>query len=184
MLAQILSLIEAKFSGISNEPAFAMGAKYLHAHGTPPRVIWVPFDEPVKEGQLQDDSLAVEYNAIATRSSSLEAHVWGASFAQTEALVHNLITAWRDVLTGCGKVLSVRWPQQGEVGWVENGFSSVVQLNVDIPVMDTFVSIPDAPDPAENADGATVVTVVSSSPGENETTISRGDTTYDVDPLD
>lgn len=183
MLSQILAIVEADFDGLDNEPSFLTGAQYLSAQASPPRIVWVPMDEPVTQGRLQDDSLAADHTAVATRESVVEAHVWGASFAQTEALAHCLMTAWRENFTGTGNVNSLRWPAVDEVGWVENGFAAVVQLRVDIPVLDKFVTIPDAPDPAENAAADTTVLAVASSPDENEAVISRGDTTYDVDPL-
>jgi len=182
MLNTILTAIEAEFSGVTNAPTFAFGDKYLQVHAMPPRVVWVPQDEGMGPGRLKDESLATTYGAVSTRYATVDAVVWGASFAQAEAIAHNLITVWRDHTTGCGSVEAVRWPREGEIGWMGLGMGVVVSLRVEIPVLDKMIEIPDAEDEADNDAPHTVVTWVATEPAANEATISRGTVEFDHDP--
>jgi len=184
VLSQNLAAVEAEFSSLTNAPTFHLGDKYLSDHASPPRVVWVPKDEPTAPGQLNSESLSQQYKAILTRKSTVEAHVWGASFSQTEAIVHCLCTVWRDLFRGCGNVDSIRWPEKDEVGWMAKGHVAIVQAHVDIPVMDQLVDIPDAADAAENAEAYTTVTVVEGTPSANEINLSRGNVEIDQDPTD
>jgi hypothetical protein len=186
MLSTVLASVEAEFASVTNAPSFEFGDKYLQVHAMPPRVVWVPQDEPTGPGNLRDESLATTYAAILTRFATVDAMIWGASFAQAEAIAHNIITVWRDKTTGCGTVEAVRWPREGEIGWTGLGMGVVVSLRVEIPVLDKMIEIPDADDEAENDGPHTVVTWVADSdegPGENEALLSRGTSEF-VDEID
>jgi hypothetical protein len=184
MISQLLALAEAEFSGVTNAPDFFFGDQYLPVHHSPPRVVWAVRDETTGPGRMISETNATDHDAIMTRHTAIEAYVWGASFSQAEAIVHCLCTVWRDLTRGCGGVQAIRWPSEGETGWVAAGTGAVVVLGVDVPVMDVMCAIPDAPDPALNADAGTVVTWVAGTPAANEANLSRGTIDFDHDSTD
>jgi hypothetical protein len=185
MLSAFLDLVEAEFTGLTNAPTFEVGDKHLSEHASPPRVVWVPQDEPIGPGALKDESLATKHTAILTRYATVDATVWGVTFSQAEAIVHNLCTVWRDKTCGCGTVEAIRWPREGEIGWTTHGMSVVVELRVEIPVFDKLITIPSGDEQPENAPHEVVTWVADSDegPGENEALLSRGTSEF-VDEID
>lgn len=196
MLRETLSAIEAEFEALTTadlapEVAFAFGKRELSRNARAPRVVWVVERDPITaagyapaivDGEFDDTS---EADPIRTREAGVKAHVWGVSFAQTEAIAVNLVAAGFKYLQGNDPFTEISWLEHGEADWVTSGWGAVVPLTVRIPIMREMVTIPTEPDAAAtNPDGATKVKLVAGDPGENEANIKVGTAAIDQDPTD
>lgn len=166
MLAENLAAVESYLTGVT----FGTGRKALALHDSPPRVVWIVLDGPIGAPEWSDDDYASAY----TRFQGLEAHIWGYSLAQAEAILHNVITAFRVKVGGPGCVFGVaKWAEDANshCGWVV-----VLPIQIKIPVLDKLLVVPPTPsDPAEQPDAATHVTVVAGTPASMEANLIATD---------
>jgi hypothetical protein len=73
--------------GISAQ-IWAIGNEEIHAHGAPPRYVWVPTDEDEEPPEQGDDD---EGPAVAaTRLSTIVVHIWGRDIGDVEDRWHDL----------------------------------------------------------------------------------------------
>jgi len=68
------------------------GAKYIHEHGKPPRIVWVPKKSDYLPAKRAGKSPQAE---IGIDVAKYDVHVWAASFENARILSHNIIAAAR-----------------------------------------------------------------------------------------
>lgn len=120
-LFDIFTLAQTAFPTYSGNPVIHnFGPKFLMKQEAPPRVTWVPTTdrylapEPHTPQFTQTGKiLAIEPRVIRSREAGVDIHLWGASYADTEALTEQYIAAlWSGNaanLWGAFEVDSGRW---------------------------------------------------------------------------
>lgn len=161
---------------------YAFGGRGLAVNNAPPRIVWVPSSD-----EIAPPSHRVEppHRSVRTRQGGIEAHVWGISYDQTEAMVHNLISAVATKFSATAGIGTVRWgeavnEQDAFLGWL-----AIVPIYFSIPVLDAQITLPTTLDgQATQPEGDAEVTIVAGTPAENEVNAVRGTTEFDHDPTD
>jgi hypothetical protein len=107
------------------------GAFHLGANGAPPRYVWVPVRDAIEGADISNAFAARTPKALLTRVAGLECHAWGDTLANTEAMVHNVVSASHAVLGANARFGGVRWEPESLNA---NGFLAVVSIGVPIPI--------------------------------------------------
>ncbi len=163
MLPEILAEIDAELTpqGVSTR----FGEKYLFENVSPPRLVWVPNVDQIVDPRKQDK----EYTSIRTRLAEVEGHLWGISYGQAEALLHNFITAVHRKLHGCFTFGSAQWVPAGQRQWIRYGWAVTLPISVEIPVINKYLTLPTDPDvEAQQPSAEAIVTIVDPPAGPNE----------------
>jgi hypothetical protein len=146
----------------------AIGWVHIPEHDSPPRLVWVSSsagDQLTAPTSLGSN----EYQAINDHWVALEAHVWAISGEQLCAIIHNVCLALREVFYGPQVRLgAVKW---GKDARTAKGLVGIMAVQVKIPVLDAYCTIPTAPSAtAQQPAAASTVLVVAQSvtaqPGE------------------
>ncbi len=164
-----LATLETAMPGV----ACFFGGRYLHQlDSIPPRIVWVPSSEPFTAASK---SVEPPDKSIATRMATVSAHVWGISYDQTEAMLHNLVSMLHKHFQGVSAWGSAEWgevqnSQDAYLGWL-----AILPVSFGVPVLDKLMTLPTAPtDESAPATGDTDVTIVAGTPAESEINVQRG----------
>lgn len=125
-----------------------LGWDKVAQHAAPPRYVWVPrrgrYSPPERAGGNP--------RQLLTRLAELEVHIWGVSFGDTEARLHDLIRGLLVAAPTSVQVLEEDWDAQSVV---ERGSLVILRLAVKLPIVDVpkraaraVTIVPDATDAA------------------------------------
>jgi hypothetical protein len=157
LLADVITAILAELNR-NRSPRFEelIGERHIHAHGKPPRLVWVPttdsFEPPVK---VTDNP-----RALRTRVCGVECHAWGANLRAAELIVNDVCVAVHRVAKrrtdpvcyGYYELRGLEWVTAGE--FLNEGVVGVLRLEFRLDVADALsptalvTSAPIAPNPA------------------------------------
>jgi hypothetical protein len=118
------------------------GEKYIHENTSAPRLVWVYGNETLGPPKKMKDSSGMPITAYYTRNANINGHIWGISRAQTEAVLHNVITSIHRILHATSKFGTILWPKASK--HLEQGMYCILPLEVYIPVLSGFVTLPTA----------------------------------------
>jgi len=172
-----LAILESKVPGVS----FFFGGRHLHQHDSiPPRIVWVPASEPFS---VASKSVMPPDKSIATRHGSVSAHIWGVSYDQTEAMLHNLISMTHKHFQGVAEWGAADWGQVVNEQDAYLGWLVMLPISFKIPVLDKLMDLPTTPDEeSAPATGDTEVTIVGGTPGASEANIGIAQDFVEVIP--
>lgn len=173
MLAEILAYIEAQLTGIT----CSTGANSIPEKAMPPRLVWVPTADTIgpKDGSGDTETLT----AVLTREATVEAHIWGVSHAQAEAMLHNVLSAFV-------RVASIPNLKFGQAKWVDAeamhfGMAVILPITISIPVYSAPITLPSSStgtcDPPTG--DVQLVTIVTGTPGASEANLVLATFSYD-----
>lgn len=76
-------------------PVFKFGPEHLAKENKPPRIIWVPTEDVMREtigpGGRTNSVTGVPSRSVATTFDGVEVHVWGRDYGEADALKRQLI---------------------------------------------------------------------------------------------
>lgn len=175
MIATVVAEINAALLVAMPTVTFGIGARYLHLHNAPPRIVWVP----TNGGWSPAAKIEPEYKSIRTREPGFDVHCWGVSYDQCEALLHNLTLACYKSAGTAMDVGAERWLMPGTEEWLTQGEVVILPVSFKVPVLNQYLTLPTLPaDVAAPPDAFTLLDVVEADPGEGEMTIELGDYEY------
>lgn len=137
MITAILDVVEG-VSGLSGV-TFRFGSRWLAELVPPPRVVWVPTRDTLEDPTKRCHP---KWTDIYARYVGIDAHVWGASYEQCEAVIHNLLTACQANFPGVYRVGGVVWIEAGQGRFLERGVVGILGLSFGVPVLDKYVTVP------------------------------------------
>lgn len=175
-----LGVVETTVAGVS----FYFGKKYLFENSSPPRIVWVPTSDPIGRAEAVT-APDYPYKAVRTRQAMLDAHIWGVSYDQAEAMLHNLVSALAVNFSAVCQIGQAQWLEDGQAAWFTLGWATILPIGFSIPVLDEQIAIPTTPEEASEQPepkNTTVVTVVSGTPAVDEANLTHGSKTWDKDP--
>jgi hypothetical protein len=123
LVAELQTALAALHAGV----VFGFGAKDLDVHASPPRIVWVPTSVQHQAPEKRTTNPV----AILTRRVQMVAHVWGADYDDTEAMVHNLLVRLRATAWGSIEMLGEEWIQPDNI---DHGHAALVTFALSLPV--------------------------------------------------
>lgn len=141
MLSGLFTALEPEILDRSGLTAitFKTGPEHVRHENAPPRIIWVPVRDALNFGNLAPGG---NPRVLAIRVAGVEAHIWGATYAQAEILLHSTIAALHAKGVGARNLVGVEWFNTAK----DVRFGRGVRLDFQalIPVVDiTFTMSPE-----------------------------------------
>lgn len=100
-------------------------------NGAPPRYVWVPTRDTIGPFTESGGFAARLPRPLLTRRAGVDCHVWGASLAATETMVHALIAAAHLTLGAYGEYDGVQWQPEAMNA---SGVLAIVSFVIPIPI--------------------------------------------------
>lgn len=140
MLADILELIADELALIpgltvkGDDGKALVGVKHIEAHGTHPRIVFVPIARE-SHGVTATQTSAQNPKTLQTSSWQIAARCWGADLATCERLEQAVFTAIRNKVVQGADVFHIRTePLEDESAVMRDGYVLVVLLRIQIPM--------------------------------------------------
>jgi hypothetical protein len=111
LIASVMAEVNA---GRDDELPTLLGERFLHEHGAPPRIVWVPSRSTF--GQPQQGVGTVVHRVLMTDLVDYEAHIWGESIDAARVLLHEVLRAGHRLGGRMHfKPSAATWKTEGEV---------------------------------------------------------------------
>lgn len=128
-LADFIGDVVAHLNTGRDEPIPSyLGEKYKAQNDAPPRLVWVPTSDTFGPAVR----IGANPKSVANRVAGVECRIWGATLADTEALLNDVLVAARRMGGGLLEMRGGEWQTEGELA--NEGFLYVMSLAVQIPV--------------------------------------------------
>lgn len=127
----LIDFCEAVNARLPSNVTKAIGKAGVHEHGIFPRVVWVPVS-----GSFRGPQASHIPRQRATRSLRLDAHLWGASIRDTEALLDAVVLAAHFCARGSITFGTEEWEDQDGGAIMSAGVCVIVSMTVLLPVVE------------------------------------------------
>jgi hypothetical protein len=135
MLSEIIQAVMAEINtGRATAIPYGIGEDEVAKFGSPPRIVWVPTEDSFGSGQG-----GMQPRQVKTRIAGLEVHVWAASFADTETLLHDMVCALDAVARTSFEPRGVSWITEGKL--ISKGAVAVLGVVFHVPVTKSAPSL-------------------------------------------
>ncbi len=130
LLCSFEALLSSRIQGVT----FGKDAKTLARSGTPPRIVWTPWDGMTRG----TDSPGGKPRTVLVRAAGLRIWCWGADWKHTEQMAMEVMFCLQNATNGSIEWGRDTWPFETEqnADVAAKGAVNVLECMIDLPVFD------------------------------------------------